>query len=77
MVRCQPRGHRPRLEPVERGGGDVETRSAKGRRASGQRFSSFLKSKLPPTVSFTDEQREALFREFLQWREKQRPVAQH
>jgi hypothetical protein len=40
-------------------------------------FSSFLKSKLPPTVSFTDEQREALFREFLQLREKQRAIAQH
>ena len=39
-------------------------------------FSSFLKEKMPPTVSFTDEQREVLFREFLQWREKQRATAQ-
>ena len=39
-------------------------------------FSSFLKEKLPAAASLTDEQREALFREFLQWREKQRAIAQ-
>jgi hypothetical protein len=39
-------------------------------------FSSFLKSKLPAAGSLTDEQREALFREFLQWREKQPAIAQ-
>jgi TRAP transporter TAXI family solute receptor len=39
-------------------------------------FNSFLKSKLPAAVSLTNEQREALFREFLQWREKQRGIAQ-
>jgi TRAP-type uncharacterized transport system substrate-binding protein len=39
-------------------------------------FSSFLKGKLPATAGLTDEQRETLFREFLQWREKQGAVAQ-
>jgi hypothetical protein len=39
-------------------------------------FSSFLKGKLPAAGSFTDEQRETLFREFLQWREKQPATAQ-
>jgi TRAP-type uncharacterized transport system substrate-binding protein len=35
-------------------------------------FASFLKNQGPATTNFTDEQREALFRQFLQWREKQR-----
>jgi TRAP-type uncharacterized transport system substrate-binding protein len=39
-------------------------------------FSSFLKEKMPAAGSLTDEQREALFREFLQWREKQPAIAQ-
>ena len=39
-------------------------------------FSSFLKGKLPAAAGLTDEQRETLFREFLQWREKQGAVAQ-
>jgi TRAP-type uncharacterized transport system substrate-binding protein len=43
--------------------------------ASGE-FASFLKHKGPATAGVTDEQRDALFREFLQWREKQRAVGQ-
>jgi TRAP-type uncharacterized transport system substrate-binding protein len=39
-------------------------------------FSAFLKDKGPVAASFTPEQREALFREFLQWREKQRNSTQ-
>jgi TRAP-type uncharacterized transport system substrate-binding protein len=39
-------------------------------------FSAFLKDKGSAAVNFTQEQREALFREFLQWREKQRNGAQ-
>jgi len=35
-------------------------------------FAAFLKSKGAVISSMTDEQREALFRDFLQWREKQR-----
>jgi hypothetical protein len=39
-------------------------------------FSAFLKNKGSAAANFTQEQREALFREFLQWREKQRGTAQ-
>jgi TRAP-type uncharacterized transport system substrate-binding protein len=39
-------------------------------------FSAFLKDKGPVAANFTPEQREALFREFLQWREKQRNSTQ-
>jgi TRAP-type uncharacterized transport system substrate-binding protein len=39
-------------------------------------FSTFLKDKGSPAANFTPEQREALFREFLQWQEKQRNSAQ-
>jgi TRAP transporter TAXI family solute receptor len=39
-------------------------------------FSSFLNSKSPAAAGLTDEQREALFREFLLWREKQGAFAQ-
>jgi hypothetical protein len=35
-------------------------------------FSAFLKDKGSAGANFTQEQREALFREFLQWLEKQR-----
>jgi TRAP transporter TAXI family solute receptor len=35
-------------------------------------FSAFLKDKGSPAANFTQEQREALFREFLQWQEKKR-----
>jgi len=39
-------------------------------------FSAFLKDKGSAAANFTQEQREALFREFLQWLEKQRNGAQ-
>jgi hypothetical protein len=39
-------------------------------------FSAFLKAKGSPAANFTQVQREALFREFLQWLEKQRDGAQ-
>src|SRR5215813_7622764 len=39
-------------------------------------FSAFLKNKGSAAANFTQEQREALFREFLQWLEKQRSGAQ-
>jgi TRAP-type uncharacterized transport system substrate-binding protein len=39
-------------------------------------FSAFLKDKGSPAANFTQEQREALFREFLQWQEKKRNSAQ-
>jgi len=39
-------------------------------------FSAFLKDKGSPATNFAQEQREALFREFLHWREKQRNSAQ-
>jgi TRAP-type uncharacterized transport system substrate-binding protein len=39
-------------------------------------FSAFLKDKGSPAANFTQEQREALFREFLQWQEKRRNSAQ-
>jgi TRAP-type uncharacterized transport system substrate-binding protein len=39
-------------------------------------FSAFLKDKGSAAANFTPEQREALFREFLQWREKQRNSGQ-
>ena len=35
-------------------------------------FSAFLKNSGSAAANLTPEQREALFREFLQWREKQR-----
>ncbi len=39
-------------------------------------FSAFLKNKGPAVNNLTQEQREALFREFLQWRDKQRNAVQ-
>ena len=39
-------------------------------------FSSFLKNKGSVIAGLTEEQREALFREFVQWQEKQRNRAQ-
>jgi NMT1-like family len=39
-------------------------------------FTSFLKEKLPAAAGLTDEQREGLFREFRQWRDKQGAIAQ-
>jgi TRAP-type uncharacterized transport system substrate-binding protein len=45
--------------------------------AAGGEFASFLKNNKEPAVGqLSQEQREALFREFLQWREKQRASAQ-
>ena len=49
--------------------------AAEAQAASGE-FASFLKNKGPATAGVTDEQRDALFREFLQWREKQRAAGQ-
>ena len=43
--------------------------------ASGD-FSAFLKDKGSPAANFTEEQRETLFREFLQWQQKQRTSTQ-
>jgi TRAP-type uncharacterized transport system substrate-binding protein len=39
-------------------------------------FSTFLKNKGPAITNLTQDQREALFREFLQWRDKQRSTVQ-
>jgi TRAP-type uncharacterized transport system substrate-binding protein len=39
-------------------------------------FASFMKNQGPATAGLTDQQREALFREFLRWQEKQRAGAQ-
>ena len=44
--------------------------------AQGVEFSAFLRSKGSLAEAFTQEQREALFREFLRWQEKQRGPAQ-
>src|SRR5215467_6900106 len=44
--------------------------------AASSDFSAFLKDKGSAAANFTQEQREALFREFLQWLEKQRNGAQ-
>ena len=41
--------------------------------ASGE-FGAFLKNKGPAAANFSPDQRDALFREFLQWRDKQRGV---
>jgi len=43
---------------------------------AGNEFSAFLKDKASPAANFTQEQREALFREFLQWQEKKRNSTQ-
>jgi TRAP transporter TAXI family solute receptor len=44
--------------------------------AAGSEFSAFLKDKGSATAGFTQEQREALFREFLRWQQKQRNASQ-
>ena len=41
--------------------------------ASGE-FGAFLKNKGPAAANLSPDQRDALFREFLQWRDKQRGV---
>ncbi len=43
---------------------------------AGTEFSAFLKNKGSATAGLTQEQREALFREFLQWQQKQRSSSQ-
>ena len=45
-------------------------------RVASSDFSAFLKDKGSPAAHFTQEQREALFREFLHWQQKQRGNAQ-
>src|SRR5262245_51243900 len=52
------------LKRMRAKGGDAQVATAE--------FSAFLKNKGGAAATLTDEQREALFREFLQWRDKQR-----
>ena len=52
------------LKRMRAKGGDAQVATAE--------FSTFLKGKGGTTASMSDDQREALFREFLQWRDKQR-----
>ena len=53
----------------------IRPKDAVDPRVAGSDFSAFLKDKGSPAANFTQEQREALFREFLQWQEKQRSGA--
>jgi hypothetical protein len=39
-------------------------------------FAAFLNNRASVPASLTDDQRESLFRDFLQWREKQRAIGQ-
>jgi len=48
----------------------IRAKDAAYAQEAGSEFSSFLKNKSSAAASFPEEQREALFREFLQWREK-------
>src|SRR5216684_4221913 len=50
----------------------IRPKDAVDPRVASSDFSAFLKDKGSPAANFTQEQREALFREFLQWQEKQR-----
>jgi TRAP-type uncharacterized transport system substrate-binding protein len=54
----------------------IRPKDAVDPRVAGSDFSAFLKDKGAPAANFTQEQREALFREFLQWQQKQRNNAQ-
>jgi TRAP-type uncharacterized transport system substrate-binding protein len=54
----------------------MRPKDAVGPHVAGSDFSAFLKDKGSPATNFTQEQREALFREFLQWLEKQRDSPQ-
>jgi TRAP-type uncharacterized transport system substrate-binding protein len=54
----------------------IRPKDAVDPRVASSDFSAFLKDKGSATANFTQEQREALFREFLQWQEKQRNSAQ-
>jgi len=50
----------------------MRAKSAADAQVATAEFSTFLKGKGGATATMSDEQREALFREFLQWRDKQR-----
>jgi TRAP-type uncharacterized transport system substrate-binding protein len=50
----------------------IRPREVAGVQADRGEFAAFLRGKGSAAASLTDEQREALFREFLRWREKQR-----
>ena len=54
----------------------IRPKDAVDPQVAGSEFSAFLKNKGSVAASFTQEQREALFREFLQWRDKQRNTTQ-
>jgi uncharacterized protein len=54
----------------------IRPKDAVDPRVASNDFSAFLKDKGSPAANFTQEQREALFREFLQWQEKQRNGSQ-
>src|SRR6516165_2490810 len=54
----------------------IRPKNAVDPHAASSDFSAFLKDKGSAAANFTQEQREALFREFLQWLEKQRNGAQ-
>jgi TRAP-type uncharacterized transport system substrate-binding protein len=54
----------------------IRPKEALGPQMASSDFSAFLRDKGSPAMNFTQEQREALFREFLQWQEKQRNNAQ-
>jgi len=54
----------------------IRPKDAVDPRVASSDFSAFLKDKGSPAANFTQEQREALFREFLQWQQKQRNNAQ-
>jgi len=53
----------------------IRPKDAVAPHAASSDFSAFLKDKGSAAANFTQEQREALFREFLQWLEKQRNSA--
>ncbi len=54
----------------------IRPKETAGAQVASSELSSFLMNKSSAAASFTEEQREALFREFLLWREKQRGSAQ-
>jgi hypothetical protein len=54
----------------------IRPKDAVDPRVASSDFSAFLKDKGATAANFTQEQREALFREFLQWQQKQRNNAQ-
>jgi TRAP-type uncharacterized transport system substrate-binding protein len=54
----------------------MRAKEATDANAASSDFAAFLKDRGSSTANFTQEQREALFREFLQWQEKKRNSAQ-